>query len=296
MDGGFDGPRTAEAARENGFDAHFTMLSGSKAMGSAADFQLDDENRSVLECPNKAVPEESHYLEKSQSISVQMKTSACAECPKRSECPAGRAFDRLAVDAAKKAQEKASSEGDTAREAALSPEKSLETESPAENSSQAAASSDAGKSSVEDSSNVSAGSRKSDTAGSAAAYAEDKASADTSSAITLKVVVEDGRVYVNGEQLPELFRFSLKVSSVTRARRQRALGTEEAKAFGRKRNGVEATPSYMRRKIRIGRTPNSKMYRVGMHAGCGYMSLNATKYRRHLIRGAKSAQNHSKCV
>ena len=151
MDGGFDGPRTAEAARANGFDAHFTMLSGSKAMGSAADFQLDDENRSVLECPNKVVPEESHYLEKSQSVSVQMKTSACAECPKRSECPAGRAFDRLAVDAAKKAQEKASSEGDTAREAALSPEKSLETDSPAENSSQAAASSDAGKSSVEDS-------------------------------------------------------------------------------------------------------------------------------------------------
>ena len=53
MDGGFDGPRTAEAAKANGFDAHFTMLSGSKAMGSAADFQLDDENRSVLECPNK---------------------------------------------------------------------------------------------------------------------------------------------------------------------------------------------------------------------------------------------------
>ena len=110
MDGGFDGPRTAEAARENGFDAHFTMLSGSKAMGSAADFQLDDENRSVLECPNKVVPEESHYLEKSQSVSVQMKTSACAECPKRSECPGGKAFDRLAVDAAKKAQAAASSE------------------------------------------------------------------------------------------------------------------------------------------------------------------------------------------
>ena len=80
MDGGFDGPRTAEAARANGFDAHFTMLSGSKAMGSAADFQLDDENRSVL------------------------------ECPKRSECPAGKAFDRLAADAAKKAQAAASSE------------------------------------------------------------------------------------------------------------------------------------------------------------------------------------------
>jgi hypothetical protein len=69
MDGGFDGPRTAEAARENGFDAHFTMLSGSKAMGSAADFQLDDENRSVLECPNKVVPEESHTLEKSHRAS-----------------------------------------------------------------------------------------------------------------------------------------------------------------------------------------------------------------------------------
>ena len=110
MDGGFDGPRTAEAARENGFDAHFTMLSGSKAPDSAADFQLDDENRSVLECPNKAVPEESHYLEKSQSVSVQMKTSACAECPKRSECPGGKAFDRLAADAAKKAQAAASSE------------------------------------------------------------------------------------------------------------------------------------------------------------------------------------------
>jgi hypothetical protein len=171
------------------------------------------------------------------------------------------------VDAAKKAQEKASSEGDTAREAALSPEKSLETESPAENSSQAASSSDAGKSSVEDSSNVSAGSRKSDTAGSAAASAEDKASADTSSAITLKVAVEDGRVYVNGEQLPELFRFFLKVSSVTRARRQRALGTEEAKAFGRKRNGVEATPSYMRRKIRIDRTLTARCTGLGCTRG-----------------------------
>ena len=78
--------------------------------GSAADFQLDDENRSVLECPNKAVPEESHYLEKSQSVFVQMKTHACAKCPKRSECPAGKAFDRLAADAAKKAQAAASSE------------------------------------------------------------------------------------------------------------------------------------------------------------------------------------------
>ena len=169
MDGGFDGPRTAEAARENGFDAHFTMLSGSKAPDSAADFQLDDENKSVLECPNKAVPEESHYLEKSQSVSVQMKTSACAECPKRSECPGGKAFDRLAADAAKKAQ--------------------------------AAASSEAGKS---------------DAAGSADASAEGRASADSSSAITLRLAVEDGRVYVNGVQLPELIRFPLKVSTVTR--------------------------------------------------------------------------------
>jgi hypothetical protein len=220
MDGGFDGPRTAEAARENGFDAHFTMLSGSKAMGSAADFQLDDENRSVLECPNKVVPEESHYLEKSQSVSVQMKTSACAKCPKRSECPGGKAFDRLAVDAAKKAQ--------------------------------AAASSEAGKS---------------DAAGSADASAEGRASADSSSGITLRLVVEDGRVYVNGVQLPELIRFPLKVSTVTRARRQRDPGTEEARAFGRRRNGVEATPSCMRRKIRIDRTPTARCTGQGFTRG-----------------------------
>ena len=40
--------------------------------------------------------------------------------------------------------------------------------------------------------------------------------------------------------------------------------------------------------------PYSQMYRAGVLAGGGFMSLNASKYRRHLIRGAKSAQNQVK--
>ena len=107
--------------------------------------------------------------------------------------------------------------------------------------------------------------------------------------------MEDGRVYVNGVQLPELIRFPPEGQ-------YRYKGSQTERSWNGRGQGIraQAERSGGDSVLHAAKDPHrphpySQMYRVGVHAGCGFMSLNASKYRRHLIRGAKSAQNQSKC-
>ena len=87
-DGAYESAELEELARKKNIDLVATSLTGKLPNDIFADFELDEEKRSVLKCPAGKVPVSNKYNEKSAYITAVMPGNCCASCPHRDECKA----------------------------------------------------------------------------------------------------------------------------------------------------------------------------------------------------------------
>ena len=87
-DGAYESAELEELARKKNIELVATSLTGKLPNDIFADFELDEEKRSVLKCPAGKVPVSNKYNEKSAYITAVMPGNCCASCPHRDECKA----------------------------------------------------------------------------------------------------------------------------------------------------------------------------------------------------------------
>ncbi|MDE5552937.1 MAG: transposase [Malacoplasma sp.] len=88
IDAAYYSSELEEKARAKNIELIPTQTMGKKQVNSTilSEFEVDDENHQVLTCPNKEVPTNSKYDEKSHIYLAHFDKSKCDECPCKEKC------------------------------------------------------------------------------------------------------------------------------------------------------------------------------------------------------------------
>lgn len=85
-DGAYGSVELQEAAKEKNITLITTALSGKDPDSVMADFELNEDNTSVVKCPKDHEPIECTYYESSETIRAQFSKKNCQHCPLRDHC------------------------------------------------------------------------------------------------------------------------------------------------------------------------------------------------------------------
>lgn len=86
-DGAYYSSDNSEAASEKGILIVPTSLTGSGTPPLCSEFELSDDGKAIIKCPNGEVPQEQHFNEKSGRIDAKFSHEKCDNCPLRDQCP-----------------------------------------------------------------------------------------------------------------------------------------------------------------------------------------------------------------
>ena len=86
-DGGFYSEEVIEVAKREGIELHYTEMTGTtpKKSITAADFQYNEADGHIEECPNGQVPIRTG--ETKSQLTAHFRKDACSGCPLREQCP-----------------------------------------------------------------------------------------------------------------------------------------------------------------------------------------------------------------
>ena len=103
-DGAYASEENRSLADQKNIELVTTNLTGKETPDVFADFGLDDDDRSVTECPCGNKPGECSYNEKSGTVTACFDREKCAACPLRDKCGAkiGKKHAKVKVSRAKK--------------------------------------------------------------------------------------------------------------------------------------------------------------------------------------------------
>ena len=87
-DGAFASAENSALAQENNIELVTTALTGTKPPEVFADFNIDSENKQVLNCPAGNTPLRQGRNQLTDTYRIVMEKSQCANCPHREECNA----------------------------------------------------------------------------------------------------------------------------------------------------------------------------------------------------------------
>lgn len=87
VDGAYYSEETKKICDEKGIELHPTDLVGKKTDNkNLLEFNIDNSNCQILECPNKVTPIFSTYNEKNHTMCAKFNKEICANCPFKDKC------------------------------------------------------------------------------------------------------------------------------------------------------------------------------------------------------------------
>lgn len=87
VDGAYYSEEIKKLGEEKGIDIHPTELVGKKVDNkNLLEFNIDNKNYQVLECPNKIIPVSSTYNKENHTICAKFDKEKCSKCPFRDKC------------------------------------------------------------------------------------------------------------------------------------------------------------------------------------------------------------------
>lgn len=85
-DGAYSGQEITELAAEKNILLLTTGLTGRQAKEILGEFQVADDGRTILSCPEGHQPKSSSYISQTESVRVSFYCEQCRNCPRQKEC------------------------------------------------------------------------------------------------------------------------------------------------------------------------------------------------------------------